>query len=417
MTLVGLFSGTAPAATSAPAAATGGSGFVAALQDATALFSGTATPAAPVMDESAAAVVARLLGQPTPAAASPADVSVPQPEAPKLEAPTLDAPKSGDPKSDDVEATVPDPAVPPTPALQTPIPLPVAIVPPTTGAGSPVPRPVATDSDASTPDASDPGILTTGTVSSGVLAAVVPTLTKTGKDAPAAMPGTAPDSSPALSAAVQVPAAAPSTTAVAPIAAPAIPLASVVATAASTAQPKTKPIVAVTAPLTADAQTPPVSTPTIPQVTASAAVAAPQAATPPPLASQLSRPLFALATAGTGEYIVTVTVAPDNLGPVTVRAHVGVDGMRVELFAPNDLGREAIRAILPELRRDLAGQGLSAGLDLSSQNQPGDAREGALRREQPIAAAAETPVPRADVSGENAGPRHPIGSSTLDIVV
>jgi flagellar hook-length control protein FliK len=67
---------------------------------------------------------------------------------------------------------------------------------------------------------------------------------------------------------------------------------------------------------------------------------------------------------------MTVSVTPDNLGPVTVRAHVGADGVRVELFAPTDPGRDAIRAIIPELRRDLAGAGLGGNLSLSSQNQP-----------------------------------------------
>jgi flagellar hook-length control protein FliK len=67
---------------------------------------------------------------------------------------------------------------------------------------------------------------------------------------------------------------------------------------------------------------------------------------------------------------MTVSVTPDSLGPVTVRAHVGAEGVRVELFAPNDLGRDAIRAIIPDLRRDLAGAGLGSNLSLSSQNQP-----------------------------------------------
>jgi flagellar hook-length control protein FliK len=67
---------------------------------------------------------------------------------------------------------------------------------------------------------------------------------------------------------------------------------------------------------------------------------------------------------------MTVSVTPDNLGPVTVRAHVGAEGVRVELFAPTDLGRDAIRAIIPDLRRDLAGAGLGGNLSLSSQNQP-----------------------------------------------
>ncbi len=88
------------------------------------------------------------------------------------------------------------------------------------------------------------------------------------------------------------------------------------------------------------------------------------------LPSQLARPIFTLAGAGRGEHVMTVHVTPDILGPVTVRAHVGADGVRVELFAPTDTGRDALRAILPDLRRDLGAAGLSGSLDLSSQNQP-----------------------------------------------
>ena len=68
---------------------------------------------------------------------------------------------------------------------------------------------------------------------------------------------------------------------------------------------------------------------------------------------------------------MTINVTPDNLGPVTVRAHISAGDVRLELFAPNDAGRDALRAILPDLKRDLAGTGLNANLDLSSGNQPG----------------------------------------------
>jgi flagellar hook-length control protein FliK len=113
----------------------------------------------------------------------------------------------------------------------------------------------------------------------------------------------------------------------------------------------------------------PSSTPatSVPPVTP---VATPNPAASAPLATQLARPIFSLAAAGTGQHVMTVSVTPDNLGPVTLRAHVGADGVRVELFAPNDIGRDAIRAIIPELRRDLAGAGLGGNLTLSSQNQP-----------------------------------------------
>lgn len=109
------------------------------------------------------------------------------------------------------------------------------------------------------------------------------------------------------------------------------------------------------------------ATPVVP--TAAAAPAAPTASVP--FTTQLARPIFSLSAAGTGEHVMTVSVTPDELGPVTVRAHVGAEGVRVELFAPTDHARDAIRAILPDLRRDLAGAGLGGNLNLSSQSEPG----------------------------------------------
>ncbi|MEO6310266.1 MAG: flagellar hook-length control protein FliK, partial [Leifsonia sp.] len=103
------------------------------------------------------------------------------------------------------------------------------------------------------------------------------------------------------------------------------------------------------------------------------APAAPPAPTPAaavPLTEQIARPLLALATAPDGEHTLTLTVTPDNLGPVTVRAHVAGEHLRIELFAPNDASRDAVKQILTDLRRDLASQGLGAELDLSGKNQP-----------------------------------------------
>jgi flagellar hook-length control protein FliK len=80
--------------------------------------------------------------------------------------------------------------------------------------------------------------------------------------------------------------------------------------------------------------------------------------------------VFTLAHAGSGEHVVTVQVTPDTLGPVTVRAHVTAHGMHVELFAASDAGRDAVRQVLPDLRRDAAGTGLATTMDLSSQNHP-----------------------------------------------
>ncbi|MDT0233440.1 flagellar hook-length control protein FliK [Curtobacterium sp. BRB10] len=114
-------------------------------------------------------------------------------------------------------------------------------------------------------------------------------------------------------------------------------------------------------------------TPFVMSTTPTTAPAATTTPTPPPLAQQLARPVFSLAQAGPGEHVVTVQVVPDSLGPVTVRAHVTAHGMHVELFAASDAGREAVRQVLPDLRRDAAGTGVSTTLDLSSQNQPQDA--------------------------------------------
>jgi flagellar hook-length control protein FliK len=120
-----------------------------------------------------------------------------------------------------------------------------------------------------------------------------------------------------------------------------------------------------------------------PASTAPATVAgAATANAPAPLAQQLARPLFTLAQAGPGEHVVTVQVSPDALGPVTVRAHVTAHGMHVELFAASDAGRDAVRQVLPDLRRDAAGSAVVTTLDLSSQNHP-DAQPGRDDRRTP----------------------------------
>lgn len=147
------------------------------------------------------------------------------------------------------------------------------------------------------------------------------------------------------------------------------PASTTAATATSSAISTPPSSAIVSADATAVAPTPtavPASPVSAPQPASSAVPATSPA--PVPFATQLARPIFSLAAAGKGEHVMTVSVTPDTLGPVTVRAHVGADGVRVELFAPNDLGRDAIRAILPDLRRDLAGAGLGGNLSLSSQN-------------------------------------------------
>ncbi|QJA00431.1 flagellar hook-length control protein FliK [Leifsonia sp. PS1209] len=120
--------------------------------------------------------------------------------------------------------------------------------------------------------------------------------------------------------------------------------------------------------------------------------------------------------------MMTVHVTPDTLGPVTVRAHVGAEGVRVELFAPTDGGRDALRAILPDLRRDLSGAGLSGSLDLSSQNQPqtDDQRGGTADRQgnAPTASRAEQAGTAADRTPEQQRTaRYGGAGHTIDLVV
>ena len=107
-------------------------------------------------------------------------------------------------------------------------------------------------------------------------------------------------------------------------------------------------------------------------------------AVPVPLASQVARPLFTLAAAGPGEHTMSISITPDDLGPVVVRAQISATGIRLELFAPTDVARDALRLILPDLRRDLAGGALPASLDLSTRSQPGDAGSSG-RQDRPAA--------------------------------
>jgi flagellar hook-length control protein FliK len=82
---------------------------------------------------------------------------------------------------------------------------------------------------------------------------------------------------------------------------------------------------------------------------------------------QIARPILTLREADAGTHVLTIRVAPDSLGPVTVRAHLGADGIRIELLAPTDQGRNALNAILPDLKRDLAQGGMNSTVNVSSQ--------------------------------------------------
>jgi flagellar hook-length control protein FliK len=138
-----------------------------------------------------------------------------------------------------------------------------------------------------------------------------------------------------------------------------------------------------------------------------------------PLNAQIFKPIFNLARAGNGEHTITVNVTPDNLGPVTVHAHVSGKDMRIELFAPTDGGRDALKAIMTDLRRDVAQAGLTAAVDVSTRNQPDSTQSGDRdRREQPF--ENREPSRREPQTTEAQVPPHVTDggptSSTLDVL-
>ena len=67
-----------------------------------------------------------------------------------------------------------------------------------------------------------------------------------------------------------------------------------------------------------------------------------------------------------GEHILTLTVNPETFGPVRVVARITHDGVSLQLFGASEQARAALKAALPDLRRDLAGAGLESNLELGS---------------------------------------------------
>ncbi len=166
-----------------------------------------------------------------------------------------------------------------------------------------------------------------------------------------------------------------------------------------------------------------VGTPIAPTPTATA-LPAPPAPVNPPLNAQLAPALFNLRGAESGTHLLTLTVAPEAVGPVTVRAHVGAGGIRIELSSPTEQGRRALDAMLPELRRDLSQAGINSSLSLAANTDGAgggragfDSPGGSFSRD----GGQDTPVPPVftrDSSPLSAG--HPTllhsGAAALDVL-
>lgn len=144
---------------------------------------------------------------------------------------------------------------------------------------------------------------------------------------------------------------------------------------ATTPSPSAGPLRADAAAMPADSSTEgmtPVggASPVAPTTVASVGSAAAVATARPTLMPQIATPVLSLAQAADGDHQLTLTVSPENLGPVTVRAHIAGGSIHIELHAPNDLGRDALRAVLADLRRDLAVAAPNATLAVSTHDGP-----------------------------------------------
>lgn len=143
-----------------------------------------------------------------------------------------------------------------------------------------------------------------------------------------------------------------------------------------------------------------------------------------PLHRQLAGPLLMLATGPHGERTLSLQVAPEALGPITVKAVIGAEGLRVELTAPGEAGREALRAMLPDLRRELASTGagtvhIGTGPDQGGTgNGPasGGAGHFAPGRQGPGSAAGPQQVGTAHLTEPAAAPTSTTRSTGLDVL-
>jgi flagellar hook-length control protein FliK len=105
-------------------------------------------------------------------------------------------------------------------------------------------------------------------------------------------------------------------------------------------------------------------------------VAAPQDASPPAQlpsapAAQVAQVVAPLREQPDGIHRLTVHLHPAELGPVSITAEVRAGQIHLHLAGATDAGREALRAALPDLHRELQQSGFStSSLDVSHQPPP-----------------------------------------------
>lgn len=88
---------------------------------------------------------------------------------------------------------------------------------------------------------------------------------------------------------------------------------------------------------------------------------------PVPVAAQLFAHVTPLRLSADGVQTLTVMLHPQDLGAVQVRAELRDGVVSLQLIGSTDIGRDALRAALPDLRRDLVSAGVTTGsVDLGS---------------------------------------------------
>lgn len=124
------------------------------------------------------------------------------------------------------------------------------------------------------------------------------------------------------------------------------------------------------------------------------------------VAAQVAPVVVSIAQRPMGTHQLTMTVNPDSLGPVTVRAHISASGdVQVELSGATDAGRDALRTMLVELRRDLAAVMPHASLSVTH----GSSADASGDRGQQAAGDAPTGQGAGDREANRGRPDHPRG--------
>nr|WP_275941331.1 flagellar hook-length control protein FliK [Planosporangium flavigriseum] len=124
-----------------------------------------------------------------------------------------------------------------------------------------------------------------------------------------------------------------------------------------------------------------------------------------------------------GVHRLTIHLNPVDLGPISVTAEVRGGDIHVHLAGATDAAREALRAALPELRKELQGSGFgSSSLDVSRDAPGNGGAPGRQAREhQPQArtdARREEREERAERYRGSTGERAPrLGRAGLDLHV